>query len=133
MGTSKYVFYLIYFIFHILLIGGSIYMMNRLGVSDFEWINGFISGDNMVFNKGNIIFFSILGLILFLINVVIVNIQISSSKKKIMKLEGEINSLKAKIYDLNEAFVPTATKKARPAEGGPAEQPGEVNKSGSTK
>lgn len=133
MGTSKYVFYLIYFIFHILLIGGSIYMMNRLGVSDFKWINGFISGDNMVFNKGNIIFFSILGLILFLINVVMVNVQISSSKKKIVKLEGEINSLKAKIYDLNEAFVPTATKRATPSEGGSLDTPGEMNKPGSTK
>jgi hypothetical protein len=114
MSTPKYIFYLIYFIFHVLLIGGSIYMMNRIDASDFNFINGFVGGDNIIFTKGNVIFFSILGIILFLINIVMVNMQITGAKKRQVKMESEINSLKAKIYDLNEAQIPTGLRKADP-------------------
>jgi len=112
MSTPKYVFFLIYFIFHVLLLGGTIYMMNRLGESDYGWINGFVSGDNLVFNETNITIFAVLGLILFLVNVVMVNMQISGSKKREQKLEGEVNSLKAKLYDLQDAQKPVSPKQA---------------------
>ncbi len=114
MSTPKYVFYLIYFIFHVLLLGGTIYMMNRLGESDYGWINGFVNGDNLIFNEANITLFAVLGLILFLINVVMVNIQAGSSKKKVQKLENEVNSLKARLYDLQDAQSP-GTRKSTPS------------------
>ncbi len=111
MSTSKYVFYLIYFIFHVLLIGGSIYMIILLGESNFGWINSFVIGDNLIFNEGNIIIFSVVGMVLFLVNVVLVNVQLTGANKRESKLENEVNSLKAKLYDLQDAQLPATKKK----------------------
>ncbi len=49
------------------------------------------------------IYASILGLILFIINVVLVTMGNRASKKEMERLEREANSYKAKMFDLQEA------------------------------
>lgn len=98
-------------------------MMNRLAESDWGWVNSFVSGDNLIFNQSNIIIFSVVGMILFLVNVLLVNVQLTGAKKRESNLESEINSLKAKLYDLQDAQSPGIRKEVE------QEAPGE---SGST-
>ncbi len=103
MSTPKYIFYLIYFIFHFLLFFGAKVLIDIVSENDFEEIGKFLNNENLLINKSYVIPFVIFGLILYLINLLLVNLQIRSHKKKVAKLEGEVNSLKAKLYDLQDA------------------------------
>lgn len=62
------------------------------------------------------IYGSVLGLILFAVNMVMFNMASSGSKKEIERLEHEANSYKAKMFDLQEAkSVPASDDEAESA------------------
>ena len=102
MSTFRYVFLLIYFLFHALLLLGSILTISKIKGSDFKFINGFINDENLFLNSSNLITFTIVGLILFGINAVMLWMDSKQDKKAITTRDQEIMSLKAKLFDLQD-------------------------------
>ncbi|UII28926.1 hypothetical protein LVD15_10995 [Fulvivirga maritima] len=92
MKKPKSIFYLIYFLFHVSLLLASIYVNYKS--EDFEFLI------NLRGHMDLMIYVTILGLILFFVDVVLVTMTVRSHKKEKEKLEHEINSLKAKMFDL---------------------------------
>ncbi len=100
MKKPKSIFFIVYFLFHIALLVVSIYVNYRS--EDFEfllWLRGKMS---------MMVYVSAIGLILFFINVLVAGLDKRSSEKEITALQSEVNSLKAKMFDLQEASKTTA-------------------------
>ena len=95
MKKPKSIFYLVYFLFHFFLLLVSIYVNYRS--EDFEFLLWLRERMDWM------IYATILGLILFAINMVMINMANRGSKKEIERLEHEANSYKAKMFDLQEA------------------------------
>lgn len=95
MKKPKSIFLLIYFVFHILLLVVSIYVNYRS--EDFEfllWLRGKMS---------MMVYISVIGVILYFINLLFAGMDGRSHAKEKEALEQEINALKAKMFDLQEA------------------------------
>jgi predicted membrane protein len=101
MSTFRYVFLLIYFLFHALLLMGSILTISKIRESDFKFINGFINDENLLLNSSNLITFTVLGLILFGINALMLWMDSGREKKKLEAKDREIIELKAKLFDIH--------------------------------
>lgn len=91
-GTT--IFLIFYFVFHVVLLVGAIVV--NLRSEDFEFL--FSVRDNMA----GTVWFAVLGMLLFIINVIMISLSTRSHKKSEEKLRQEINSLKAKVYDLQD-------------------------------
>lgn len=95
MKRGKTIFLIIYLIFHLILLVGAIVVNVRS--EDFEFL--FSVRDNMAMT----VWYAIIGLVLFIINVITITASTRHYSKKEENLKQEINSLKAKIYDLQDA------------------------------
>lgn len=95
MKKPKSIFYFIYFLFHITFLGVAIYVNYRS--EDFEFLLWLREKMSLM------IYVSILGLILFGINMLLVAMEGRSKKKELGTMEKEVNSMKAKMFDLQEA------------------------------
>jgi hypothetical protein len=95
MKKPKSIFFLVYLLFHVFLLVISIYVNFRS--EDFEFLLYLRSKmDLMVYG-------SALGLILFFINLVFSGLETRNHAKDKEILEKEVNALKAKMFDLQEA------------------------------
>ena len=103
MSTFRYIFLLIYFLFHALLLLGGIRTITKIRESDFKFINGFINDENLFLNSSNLITFTIIGLVLFGINAFIFWYDKNREKRRLAKKDAEINALKAKLFDINDS------------------------------
>lgn len=95
MKKPKSIFFLVYLLFHIALLVVSIYVNYRS--EDFEfllWLRGKMS---------MMVYVSALGLVLFFINLIFSGIDARTANKEKAALEQEVNALKAKMFDLQEA------------------------------
>ena len=95
MKKPKSIFYIVYFLFHFFLLLISIYVNYRS--EDFEFLLWLRERMDWM------IYASVLGLVLFAINMLMMNVAGRGSKKEIARLEHEANSYKAKMFDLQEA------------------------------
>ena len=95
MRRPKFIFYLTYLIFHVGLLIVSIYVNYKS--EDFEFLIRLREKIDLL------IYVAIAGLILFMTDIIWVNISERNSSKEKEKLNNEINSLKAKMFDLQEA------------------------------
>ena len=95
MKKPKSIFYLIYFLFHITLLIVSIYVNYRS--EDFEFLLWLRERMSLM------IYISIAGLVLFGINMLLMAMEGKSKNKEIQNMEKEVNSMKAKMFDLQEA------------------------------
>ncbi|UII33112.1 hypothetical protein LVD17_04630 [Fulvivirga ulvae] len=95
MRKPRSIFYIIYFLFHIGLLLVSIYVNYKS--EDFEFLLKLRERMDLM------IYVAIAGLILFFIDIVLISMEVRNHKKEREKLEHEINSLKAKMFDLQEA------------------------------
>lgn len=95
MKKPKTIFYLVYFLFHVLLLAVSIYVNYKS--EDFEFLL------KLRANMSLMTYVSVAGLILFGINMVLVYMEARNFRQTKKKLEEEVNSTKAKMYDLREA------------------------------
>ena len=95
MKKPKSIFYLLYFLFHFFLLLVSIYVNYRS--EDFEFLLWLRERMDWM------IYASVLGLILFGVNMIMLNMAGRGSRKEIERLEHEANSYKAKMFDLQEA------------------------------
>lgn len=95
MKKPKSIFYLVYFLFHISLLIVAIYVNHRS--EDFEFLLKLRS------NMSLMTYVSVAGLILFAINMILVSMEVRNNKQTKEKLENEVNSMKAKMFDLQEA------------------------------
>lgn len=102
MKKPRSIFYLIYFIFHIGLLLASIYVNYKS--EDFEFLLKLRERMDIM------IYVSVAGLILFFIDVIMVNMEARNHKKDKEHLEHEVNSLKAKMFDLQQASKPTISR-----------------------
>jgi hypothetical protein len=95
MKKPKSIFFLVYLLFHICLLVVSIYVNYRS--EDFEfllWLRG---------KMGLMVYVSVIGLILYFINVILSGMEARSNTKEKEALQQEVNGLKAKMFDLQEA------------------------------
>lgn len=111
MSTIRYIFLLIYLLFHVFLLIGSIMTINKIRESDFKFINGFIQNENLLLNSSNLITFTVIGLILYGINVIWIWNDKRRMQKKLKDKEHEVMALKAKLFDLS----PSTTSPAQPS------------------
>lgn len=95
MKKPKTIFYLVYFLFHVLLLAVSIYVNYKS--EDFEFLL------KLRANMSLMTYVSVAGLILFGVNMILVYMEARNFSHTKKKLEGEVNSWKAKLYDLKEA------------------------------
>ncbi|MTI23017.1 hypothetical protein E1176_18445 [Fulvivirga sp. RKSG066] len=111
MKKPKSIFYIVYFLFHVLLLGVAIYVNYRS--EDFEFLL------KLRANMTIMIYAAVAGMILFIINMVIITMEVRNHKQKKEKLENEVNSLKAKMFDLEHASsTPAATSSEESSEEG---------------
>lgn len=101
MKKGKTIFLIIYLIFHLILLVAAIIV--NLRAEDFEFL--FAVRDNMSLT----VWFGIVGLVLFVINVILISASTRHHSKKEEGLRQEINSLKAKMYDLQDAKGTTSS------------------------
>lgn len=103
MKNPKSIFFLIYLLFHVALLGISIYV--NLKSEDFEFLLKLRN------NMDLMIYASVLGLVLFGINMILVSMESRNKNRHLAKLENEKNELKAKMFDLQDATAsrPTTT------------------------
>lgn len=94
MKKPKSIFYLVYFLFHISLLVVAIYVNYRS--EDFEFLLKLRS------NMSLMTYVSVAGLILFAINMILISMEVRNNKQTKAKLENEVNSMKAKMFDLQE-------------------------------
>ena len=95
MKKPKSIFFLVYLLFHITLLVVSIYVNYRS--EDFEFL---------LYLRGKMslmVYVSALGLVLFFINLIFSGIDARTANKEKVALEQEVNALKAKMFDLQEA------------------------------
>lgn len=102
MKRAKSIFYFIYFLFHIGLLLASIYVNYKS--EDFEFLLKLREKMEVM------IYVSIVGLLLFGVDVILVTMAMRNHRKEKEKLEHEVNSLKAKMFDLQDATRKVATK-----------------------
>ncbi len=110
MKKPKSIFYLVYFLFHFAFLITAIYTNYRS--EDFEfllWLR-----DRMDW----MIYAAVLGLILFIVNIVMVTMAQRQTKKEVERLEHEANSFKAKMFDLQEATKGDVSTRNTPASDG---------------
>lgn len=103
MKNPKSIFFLVYFLFHAALLIVSIYV--NYNSEDFEFL---------LYLRGKMslmVWVSGLGLVFFAINMLLVGIEKKSTNKEKSGLEQEVNALKAKMFDLQEATT-RSTKNA---------------------
>lgn len=114
MKKGKTIFLIIYLVFHLVLLIASIVV--NLRSEDFQFL--FSIRENI----GIIVWFSAVGMILFIVNTVLITASTRNNDKREERLRREVNTLKAKIYDLQDAsssstdVEPNETKK-KPAPG----------------
>jgi len=108
MKKPKSIFYLIYFLFHVLLLGVSIYVNYRS--EDFEFLLKLRN------NMSLMIYVSVAGLILFGVNMILISMESRNSRKVKEKLESEVNNTKAKMYDMqgSKPSEPDSSKSEKP-------------------
>ena len=95
MKKPKSIFYLAYFLFHFFLLLVSIYVNYRS--EDFEFLLWLRERMDWM------IYATVLGLVFFAVNMIMINMAGRASKKEIERLEHDANSYKAKMFDLQEA------------------------------
>ena len=95
MKKPKSFFFLVYLLFHIVLLVVSIYVNYRS--EDFEFLL-YLRGQMSM-----MVYISALGLLLFFVNLVFSGIDTRTSSREKAALEQEVNALKAKMFDLQEA------------------------------
>lgn len=117
MKKGKTIFLIVYLVFHVILLVGAIVV--NLRSEDFEFL--FSVRDNMA----GTVWFAVLGLLLFIINVIIISVSTRNHEKQEEKLRQEINSLKAKVYDLQDVKKPTGPSTT--PEQGPKNPPADEN------
>lgn len=100
MSTFRYVFLLLYCLFHVLLLLGSLYTISKIGDSDFTFIRGFIENENTLLTSSNLINFTVFGLLLFGLNVFLIWRDSKRLKKQNDAKDREIIALKAQLFDL---------------------------------
>jgi len=100
MKKPKSIFYLVYLLFHVILLAVSVYVNYRS--EDFEFLLKLRS------NMSLMIYVSVVGLVLFIVNMILISMEARNHRHAKEKLENEVNSMKAKMFDLQEA---TASKK----------------------
>lgn len=115
MGTFRYIFLLLYFLFHVFLVVGALLTISKIRNSDFKFINGFINDENLLLNSSNLIIFTILGLILFGVNALMIRMLISGKKKQLDAKDAEVVALKAKLYDKQGTAVAVEPPKDSPS------------------
>lgn len=103
MKKPKSIFLVIYFLFHLALLIISIYVNYRS--EDFEFLLWLRS------KMALMVYVSAAGMLLYFITLMFIGMESRSHKKEKAVLEQEINSLKAKMFDLQEA---TGKAKAAP-------------------
>lgn len=103
MSTFRYIFLLIYFLFHALLLLGSIMTIGKIKESDFKFINGFINDENLFLNSSNLLTFTGIGLVLFGVNMIFLWNDMRREKNMIQAKDREIMALKAKLFDLHDS------------------------------
>ena len=108
MKKPKSIFFLFYLLFHIALLVVSIYVNYRS--EDFEFLL-YLRG-----KMSMMVYVSALGLILFFINLVFSGLDGRTSAKEKAALEQEVNALKAKMFDLQEATSVKRHESKVPAE-----------------
>ena len=106
MKKGKTIFLIIYLVFHLVLLVAAIVV--NLRAEDFEFL--FSVRDNMA----STVWFSIIGMILFIINVIMISMSTRNHEKEKEKLRQEVNSYKAKIYDLQDAKPTTPVTHSTP-------------------
>ena len=102
MRKPRLIFFIIYFIFHLAFLAAAISVYYKS--EDFEFLLWLRSKMDVM------IYIAILGLLLFFTMVVLITMDINSRNKEKAKLEQEVNSLKAKMFDLQEATRVTPVK-----------------------
>jgi hypothetical protein len=95
MKKPKSILFLVYLLFHVLLLVISIYVNFRS--EDFEFLLWLRS------KMGLMVYGSALGLVLFFINLIFSGLEARNHAKDKEVLEQEVNALKAKMFDLQEA------------------------------
>ena len=95
MKRPKSIFYFIYFLFHIGLLLASIYVNYKS--EDFEFLLKLREKMDIM------IYVAVVGLLLFFIDIILISMAVRTYNKEKEKLEREVNSLKAKMFDLQEA------------------------------
>lgn len=103
MRKPRSIFYIIYFLFHIGLLLVSIYVNYKS--EDFEFLL------KLRVRMDLMIYVAIAGLLLFFIDIMLITMEVRNHKKEREKLEHEVNSLKAKMFDLQEATKSTHSQK----------------------
>lgn len=101
MKKPKSIFYFIYFLFHIALLGVSIYVNYRS--EDFEFLLWLRERMSLM------VYVSIAGLILFIINIIMITMSFRSFNKETERMLKEVNGMKAKMFDLQEASHSSTT------------------------
>lgn len=114
MKKPKSIFYIIYFIFHIGLLLASIYVNYKS--EDFEFLLKLREKIDIM------IYVAIAGLVLFFIDLVLMTMAIRSHNKEKERLEHQVNSLKAKMFDLQDATGSKSSKSVPAIEPGDQEQ-----------
>lgn len=107
MKKPKSIFFLIYLLFHITLLVVSIYVNYRS--EDFEFL---------LYLRGKMslmVYVSAIGLVLFFINLIFSGLDARTSSKEKAALEQEVNALKAKMFDLQEATSSKRHESSAPA------------------
>ena len=106
MSTFRYVFLLLYCLFHVLLLLGSLYTISKISDSDFTFIRGFIENENTFLTSSNLINFTVFGLLLFGLNVFLIWRDSKRLKKQNDAKDREIMALKAQLFDLTPGTPP---------------------------
>jgi ABC-type transport system involved in cytochrome bd biosynthesis fused ATPase/permease subunit len=101
MKKGKTIFLIVYLAFHVVLLVGAIVV--NLRSEDFEFL--FSVRDNMA----SAVWFAVLGLLLFIINIIMISLSTRNHEKQEEKLRQEVNSLKAKVYDLQDVNTSSGT------------------------
>ena len=103
-------FFVVFGLFHVALLIGTIFVNYKRNV-DFLYLTKFLN------HTEKMIWMAVVGVILFLVNLLIFNIESRQRKKFIVEQENEINTLKAKLYDIQEASGSAAKPVEPPHEG----------------
>lgn len=93
--TPRSIFFIVYFIFHVAFLAVAIYVNYKS--EDFEFLLWLRERMSLV------VYVAVLGLVLFGINMLIYAMLSRSKKKELAVMDKEVNSMKAKMFDLQEA------------------------------
>ena len=99
MKKPKSIFFLVYFLFHVILLVVSVYVNYRS--EDFEFLLWLREKMSLM------VWVSAAGLLLFFINMIFSGMDTRSAKSEKDALNQEINALKAKMFDLQDATKPS--------------------------